>query len=126
MLESANPLDVHILIVEDDAPAGEALRRFLGLFGYQAITAESVEAALTHLDGQTHVITDLRLGDGVGTTVLAQLLKEHHPARVALATGEADDSSLLRDALCYKPEAHFVKPVDLSRLLEWLRGPPVA
>jgi len=71
----------------------------------------------------THVLVDLVLpsGDAAdGTAVMARLREMKHPAHVAIITS-ATDQGLISRAMALGPERFYQKPLEIDRLIEWLR-----
>src|SRR5689334_13962228 len=70
-----HPFMSHVLIVEDDANAREALAAFAAGEGYTVAQAASVREARIQLVRQQPdvMLVDLRLPDGAGTEIFADL-----------------------------------------------------
>ena len=104
-----------ILIVDDEQPVRQMLRRMLEGGGYTVLEAESGEKALEVVNG-VHtelVITDLKM-PGMDGLELAQRLLEEDPDRpVLLMTAHADLDSARR-AVGIGVYEYFVKPFDLN------------
>jgi CheY-like chemotaxis protein len=69
-----------VLVIDDDAPLRTTIRRSLETGGFQVLEATSGRHALAQLrEGRTVdlVVTDLRMEDGSGGWLLAQLAYEH-------------------------------------------------
>ena len=108
-----------ILIVEDDPSTRHALVTILKHIGHQVTAAETVSDGLAQLDGQTFVVLDLNLPDGVGTTILQRIRAERRAMKVAVATG-ADEGELLAEARRLGPDLLLRKPYNVNELLKWL------
>ena len=108
-----------ILIVEDDRDTRNALVQVLGHLGYQVVAAEGVSEALAKLDGQTYAILDVKLAEGMGTTLLESIRRDKPAMNVAIATA-AGDAVLLADAKRLRPDLLLRKPFNVNELLEWL------
>lgn len=101
-----------IMLVEDEAVVRRTVRRVLEGAGFEVIEADSVESARQVLDQHgprlSALVTDLRLPDGNGTTIL-KLLATRHPGVPALAMSgfveEADRELLGSVELLPKPFA---------------------
>ena len=108
------------LIVEDHGTTREVLRRLLRVCGYEAEAVGTVAEAHARLLTADRVFLDLELRDGSGMELLRRIRAENLPVRVAVTTGSSD-APLLAEVSKLKPEAVFMKPVDFSKLVEWLR-----
>jgi DNA-binding response OmpR family regulator len=111
-----------VLIVEDDRYVRRALARLLEMEGYAVQASESIGGAMAQLDGQTAVLLDLELPDGLGTTLLHHIRAHHRHVRVAVLSGAPEP--LLAEAQQLGPDLLIEKPVDVPQLLAWLRSLP--
>jgi CheY-like chemotaxis protein len=117
------------LIVEDDYTSRTVLARLLRAHGLETYSASTVADAFSQLDelfdGEaerpTYLILDLMLPDGLGTAVLRRIREDHLPIHVAIATA-TNDPGLLSDVCALHPEAVFQKPLDLTKLMQWLNA----
>jgi CheY-like chemotaxis protein len=109
------------LIVDDDPVSREALLKIVRLMGLPATGAVSVAQGLRALDPPPHnVVLDLMLPDGTGSDILRAIRHRGLPIRVALLTGA--DQPLIAQAQALRPDAVFVKPVELRPLIDWLKA----
>lgn len=109
------------LIVEDDPSSSYALRKLVEYYGHEAAVAETLADALAQLAWRPCcLVLDLMLPDGSGTEVLRRVRDSRLPVRVAVVTGAADPV-LIDDARRLRPEAMFIKPVDMEQLLPFLQ-----
>jgi two-component system response regulator AtoC len=111
-----------ILIVDDDRRILELLASALEDSGYQTRTAESLaaaRAAIAHEEPDA-VLLDIRLKDGDGLTLLAELRREYTRVPVIMATAYGDSD---RTIAAMKAGAfdYVTKPFDVPKLLESLR-----
>ncbi len=108
---------MRVLLVEDDADSGEALRRLLGRAGYHVELAASVAEAdrLTSTQAFDVLISDFNLTDGTGPEILAGVAR-HSPDLIAVAlSGSSVEAEV--EALREAGFAHyFPKPVDWPTL----------
>jgi hypothetical protein len=119
-----NPLVVpsrRILVVEDHSDSAEMLRIALESAGHRVEVAPTLSAALSRLDDRWDlVVSDLGLPDGSGLDVARRARTlPHGPARLVALSGygtEADRQA--SEAAGF--DAHLVKPVLPSRILELL------
>jgi CheY-like chemotaxis protein len=108
------------LIVEDHGTTREVLRRLLRVCGYEADAVASIADAEKHLAGAQRVFLDLELTDGNGVELLRRIRLENLPIRVAITTGSSQ-GRLLTEVSELKPDAVFIKPIDFSKLVDWLQ-----
>jgi two-component system, NtrC family, response regulator PilR len=111
------PLDgIHILVVDDEPDLRTLYELTLLREGYRVETAESLADALQHLASRTFdvIITDMRLPDGLGMTLLHQVKEQQRKERCVVITayGSAENAveSLKAGAFDY-----LTKPVDLKQ-----------
>jgi two-component system response regulator AtoC len=87
---------LRLLIIDDEPPLLDLLRRYLGRQGYEVETAESGEEALTLVDtfGPDVVLTDVRMPKMGGLDLLATLQAKGNEATVIVmsAYGNVDDA----------------------------------
>jgi ActR/RegA family two-component response regulator len=85
-----------VLVVEDEELVREVVVRALSFYGHTVVTAASCSEALKH-PGPFHVgIFDIRLGDGCGIELAAELLRQGRVARAIFYTGGADPARITR------------------------------
>lgn len=108
-----------VLIVEDDAATRFALSRILTFKGYEVVTASNLESGLAECEDHRCVLLDLHLPDGLGLEVLKRMRERCHSARIAICSA-AYDPGLRERVEHYRPDAVFIKPIDLDALLEWI------
>jgi two-component system response regulator PilR (NtrC family) len=108
--------DARILVIDDEPDLRTLYELTLLREGYRVETAGSVQEARDQLGQQRFdaIITDMRLPDGSGTDILAQLRAEQRPERCVVITayGSAENAveSLKAGAFDY-----LSKPVDLKQ-----------
>ena len=115
------------LIVEDDYISRTVLARLLRASGFETCSASTIADAVAKLDQAedgraqcpTHLILDLMLPDGLGTTILRRIREHNLPIHVAVATA-TNDPRLLNEVRDLGADAMFPKPLDLPRLMQWL------
>jgi len=110
-----------VLVVEDDLDSYQALSKILKHVGYETLSAATLADARTLL-GQAprFLVLDLLLPDGNGRDLLREVRDSELPVKVAVLTAAAD-KQLLDEVRALKPDALFGKPLDVPRLLAWLR-----
>lgn len=114
-----------VLVLDDDETVRRTLRRFLELFGYDAVEAATCDEAIARLEttpGIFAVILDVRLPGGrTGLDVLADLRRrpglDRLPALI-MTGGTVDDDEAARIT---RHRAHlFYKPEGFDTLLDFL------
>jgi CheY-like chemotaxis protein len=83
----AIPVDLGVLLVEDDAEVRAVIRRFLDGFGCRVTEADSAEQALLLLSPTQNfelLLTDIALGAGMRGTELAARFRQASPATAIL------------------------------------------
>src|SRR5689334_23008268 len=109
------------LIIEDDTTSRESMVKIFKMLGIEAVGAASVSEGFSALEQlpQTLVL-DLMLPDGNGIQILRHIREKQLPIRVAVLTGA--DRPMIADAEQWNPDVLFTKPVDLPKLLTWLKA----
>src|SRR5690242_19421486 len=106
---------VAVLVVEDDVPSRNALVQILNMRGIYAVGVATCRDALAALaQNPAAIILDLMLPDGNGINVLKCAREQNLATRVAILTGA--DKPMIAQAQALKPDAVFIKPVDLMPL----------
>ncbi len=105
-----------ILVVDDDQDTADLFVYLLQTKGYTALCANSLKEALNmctaHID---LLITDLFLGDGLGSELLTRLM--YLPVTI-LITGGDDFPSMRYPGF----DDYLVKPVDINLFLETVQS----
>jgi diguanylate cyclase (GGDEF)-like protein len=115
----------HILVVEDDEGAREALAEILSDEGYRVTTARDGVAALELIahDLPALVISDVRMPRGDGLQLVrrlrAHLATEHLPVLLLSALGTPDRRAAGIDL---GADDYLAKPVDITELLARVRS----
>jgi DNA-binding response OmpR family regulator len=108
-------------VVEDDPESYNALSKILKHVGYDTLGAATLAEGITLLDQTPRfVVLDLLLPDGNGKDLLKQIRARQLPIKVAIITGTAD-KAMLEETRLLKPDALFLKPLNVPRVLAWLR-----
>ena len=109
-----------VLVVDDDRHIRTGLALLIGSHGHAASTASTVREGLEKVEaGPTHLLLDLNLPDGLGTTVLRHVRTANLPVQVAVLSGSADPR-LKAEVDALQPDAVFRKPPDLDALMDWI------
>ena len=108
-----------VLVVDDEVPVQEVLRRWLTREGYDVRTASGGEEALARMRMETPdvVLLDLSMAEMDGPTLLARIRDEYGLLPVIVVTGYPD-SALMSAALQYGPLVMLPKPAERERVLE--------
>jgi len=112
-----------VLVVEDDLDSFQALSKILKHVGYETVSASSLASALDFIATDSpprFIVLDLMLPDGNGKDLLRHVREQNLPAKVAVLTASAD-KPLLDTVRQLHPDALFTKPLNVPRLLAWLR-----
>ena len=108
------------LIVEDDLPLRAMLAAILSVQGFEAAFAGSVAKGLKELDARPElVILDLKLPDGLGTSVLREIRVRNMQATVAVLTGMSD-MGVLSEIVQLRADKVFLKPFGIAEFKLWL------
>lgn len=107
-----------ILIVDDDENVAQGICRALTLYGYNAETCNSAEAALDRLSQGSWalIISDLRLPGCDGQQLLVHVGKSWPTVRRILITGFGTAETELW--ALHQVDAYLVKPFSTQRLLQ--------
>ncbi|MEO8089037.1 MAG: PAS domain S-box protein [Gemmatimonadales bacterium] len=113
-----------LLLVEDEAPVRESVRRLLEFHGYTVLEARNGADALEIFEGNHNgidlVLTDLVM-PGMGGHELVERLRERHPElRVVFMSGYADKAVTSNGAMS-KDTAYVEKPFTVELLMQRLR-----
>jgi len=109
----------HVLIVEDDLDAREALSVFLEAEGYRVLEAAHGEEALAHLRASPVciVLLDLMMPIMNGWDFRAEQMKDPELAKVPVVVVTADGGSRRRARELGLTD-YMTKPIDFERLLQ--------
>ena len=111
-----------ILIVDDDRVVRESLATTLIEAGYRTEMADGVRAARASVASVTFdaVLLDIRLRDGDGLALLAELRRTHAHLPIIMATAYGDSDRTIA-AMKGGAFEYVTKPFDLPKLLEAIR-----
>jgi DNA-binding response OmpR family regulator len=109
------------LIVEDDPDSCEWINKLLRKYGYDAACVGTMAEAFERLQDCCCVILDLALPDGNGVEILRHVRHNNLPIKVAVQTG-TQDYLAVGTAIMLKPDALFIKPVEPTELISWLKA----
>ena len=108
----------HVLLVEDNELARDALRLLLQATGHRVCVAGSVGEALNvaRAERPDLVLLDLTLPDGDGLEVVRELLVEEQPPTFVALTGH-DAADVAERCVAAGCASVIVKPVSSAQLL---------
>jgi two-component system response regulator HydG len=108
---------ISVLIVDDDEAHAQAVAESLERVGYECTVAGSGEKGLSLIEKETYdvVVTDLRMGEIDGLTLLRRTKEELPDAEVILLTGHASVQSALAAGQA-GASMYLTKPLDISEL----------
>ena len=107
-----------VLVVEDETTLGANIQRALERAGHSVVTVETGRAAMAELDRSAFdvVVSDLRLPDVDGLTVLAHARRVAEDASVIIMTAYASVDSAV-EALRRGAQDYILKPLTLADLV---------
>ena len=109
-----------VLVVEDDLMLRTGLTALIGSDGHPVVGAATVAEGMERLKvDPSHLLLDMNLSDGVGTTILRHVREHRLPVKVAVLSGSGDDV-LMSDMQSLRPDAIFRKPPDWDAAMAWI------
>ncbi len=119
--EAARAEGIHLLVVEDDAAVRESCRRVAESAGYQALVAETPEAAYRAVESESVrvVLLDLKLPGATGLEVLQEIKRRRPEAEVVVMTGFASVRSAM-EAMKLGASDYVVEPFQADELRQLL------
>ncbi|NWG47005.1 MAG: ActR/PrrA/RegA family redox response regulator transcription factor [Alphaproteobacteria bacterium] len=119
--------DASLLIVDDDTPFRNRLSRAMEARGFAVRSAESVEAGMAALrEGPpAFAVVDLRLADGSGLDLVAQIHELRPDARVVMLTGYGNIATAVA-AVKKGAIDYLAKPADADDVFAALMADPSA
>lgn len=124
------PSTQHILVVDDEPDLRTIYELTLLREGYRVDTAENLQQARTCLQSKVFdaVITDMRLPDGLGLSLITELKAQHRNERCVVITAYGSTANAV-EALKAGAFDYLTKPVDLKQfrsvITAALRSAPV-
>jgi len=117
---------IRVLVVEDDTPGREGLRRTLENFGAEVVSADSVASAMPLLASQTFdlVLSDLAMPDEDGISLVRRLRQARPAGAQRLPTIALTAHALPEDrerALAGGFDRYLAKPIEPEHLVREIR-----
>ncbi len=113
-----------LLLVEDETPVRESVRRLLEWHGYTVIEARNGADALEIYEGDQHgidlVLTDLIM-PGMGGHELVERLRARHPELPVVFMSGYADKAMTSNGVVRKDTAYVQKPFTVELLMQRLR-----
>jgi adenylate cyclase len=123
--DTLNPLDSHILVVDDNADLRAYIANILQRQGYQVHTAHHAEAALEMMEAYTPhlILTDLMMPGMSGLEMMQQIRQSDRLQRipVILLTAKVDDETRI-EGVEQGADAYLSKPFNDRELLAEVRN----
>ncbi|MCB9745592.1 MAG: response regulator [Alphaproteobacteria bacterium] len=123
------PAGSHVLLVDDDDRLRERMARALRERGYVVHTASGPPQALASLDPRVgYVVLDLRMPEGSGLELLAELMERAPELKVLVLTGYGSIATAV-EAMRLGALDYLTKPADADMVLAAFargEGPPLA
>jgi two-component system response regulator RegA len=112
-----------LLIVDDDRPFLARLAKAMETRGYRVTTAGSVDEGMSAIVGFSpdFAIIDVRLGDGNGLDVVAEIKRRHPETRSLVLTGYGNIASAV-SAIKRGAFDYLAKPADADEIDAALHG----
>jgi two-component system, response regulator RegA len=123
-MAAAMPSDRSILIVEDDKSFLHRLSRAMEDRGFAVTTAASVAEGLNqlHASSPAFAVVDMRLEDGNGLDVIAEIKRRRPDARAIILTGYGNIATAVT-AVKLGAVDYLAKPVDADDVVAALLSP---
>lgn len=121
------PEDVSLVIVDDDVPFLQRISRAMEQRGFAVRTASSVTDGLQLIreNPPAFAIVDMRLDDGNGLDVIAELARVRPNARAIVLTGYGNIATAV-SAVKLGAVDYLAKPADADEVTDALLAPPNA
>src|SRR5439155_314361 len=108
---------LRVLIIDDEKPHAEAVAESLARVGYECVIATSGKAGADKIEKEDFdvILTDLRMEDLDGLTLLRKAKQDLPEAEVVLITGYGDVKTAV-EAIKEGAANYLTKPVDMGEL----------
>ena len=126
-IETANPEEKTLLIVDDDRPCRERLARAMQARGFEVLMAETVREGITIARERppAYAVVDLKLDDGNGLDVVETLHEVRPNTRVVVLTGFGNIATAVA-AVKFGAIDYLPKPADADDIMSALLAAPGA
>jgi two-component system response regulator RegA len=126
-IETANPEEKTLLIVDDDRPFRERLARAMQARGFEVLMAETVREGITIARERppAYAVVDLKLDDGNGLDVVETLHEVRPNTRVVVLTGFGNIATAVA-AVKFGAIDYLPKPADADDIMSALLAAPGA
>jgi len=126
-IETANPEEKTLLIVDDDRPFRERLARAMQARGFEVLMAETVREgiAIAKERSPAYAVVDLKLDDGNGLDVVETLHEVRPNTRVVVLTGFGNIATAVA-AVKFGAIDYLPKPADADDIMSALLAAPGA
>ena len=124
MTNTILPADKTLLLVDDDKPFLTRLARAMETRGFEVLMAESVAEGVAHVRraAPSFAVVDLRLSDGNGLDVIAELSRLRPNARAIVLTGYGNFATAV-SAVKLGAVDYLGKPADADDVTDALLAP---
>ena len=126
-IETANPEEKTLLIVDDDRPFRERLARAMQARGFEVLMAETVREGISIARERSpaYAVVDLKLDDGNGLDVVETLHEVRPNTRVVVLTGFGNIATAVA-AVKFGAIDYLPKPADADDIMSALLAAPGA
>ena len=126
-IETPNPEEKTLLIVDDDRPFRERLARAMQARGFEVLMAETVREGITIAKERlpAYAVVDLKLDDGNGLDVVETLHEMRPNTRVVVLTGFGNIATAVA-AVKFGAIDYLPKPADADDIMSALLAAPGA
>jgi two-component system response regulator RegA len=126
-IETANPEEKTLLIVDDDRPFRERLARAMQARGFEVLVAETVREGIALAKDRlpAYAVVDLKLDDGNGLDVVETLHEVRPNTRVVVLTGFGNIATAVA-AVKFGAIDYLPKPADADDIMSALLAAPGA
>ena len=119
------PEDRSLIIVDDDRPFLQRLARAMELRGFEVRSAHSISEGIDLIRAQApaFAVVDMRLEDGNGLDVIAELTRARPDTRIIVLTGYGNIATAV-SAVKLGAVDYLAKPADADDVFAALTAPP--